>query len=85
MLERVKLLFEISNKSITFEVLKYSELLRLLKQDGWFVIRQTGSHHIMKHEIKIGTLSIPFHASKEIGKGLLRAILKKAQIVTSER
>ncbi|MBL0007665.1 MAG: type II toxin-antitoxin system HicA family toxin [Saprospiraceae bacterium] len=27
--------------------MKYSELLRLLKQDGWFVVRQTGGHLIM--------------------------------------
>jgi len=65
--------------------LKYSELLRLLKQDGWFVVRQTGSHHIMKHETKSGILIIPFHAGKEIGTGLLRATLKKAQILTTKR
>jgi len=64
-----------SNKYITFGWLKYSELLRLLKQDGWFVVRQTGSHHIMIHETKSGILSIPFHGAKEIGKGLLKATL----------
>lgn len=81
----MKIQLEISNIYITFVRLKYSELLRLLKQDGWFVVRQTGSHHIMKHNTKPGTLSIPFHASKEMGKGLLRATLKKAQIDTTKR
>ncbi|MBX2887063.1 MAG: type II toxin-antitoxin system HicA family toxin [Ferruginibacter sp.] len=28
--------------------MKSSELVRLLKKDGWFVIRQTGSHEVGK-------------------------------------
>ncbi len=34
----------ISNKFITFAKVKYSELFRLLKKDGWFEIRQSGNH-----------------------------------------
>ena len=32
--------------------MKSSELIRLLKRDGWFVVRQTGSHMIMEHPTK---------------------------------
>jgi len=32
--------------------MKSSELVRLLKKDGWFVVRQTGSHMIMEHAAK---------------------------------
>lgn len=72
--------FFISNKYITFISLKSTELLQLLKQNGWFVVRQTGSHIIMKHNDRQGRLIVPFHGSKEIGKGILIAILKKAGI-----
>ena len=58
--------------------MKYSEFLRLLKKDGWYILRVEGSHHVMAHPIKKGTLTIPVHGSKEIGKGLAIKILKAA-------
>jgi len=56
-----------------------------LKQDGWFVVRQNGSHIIMRHQHKTGQLSIPFHGTKEIGLGILKATLKKANIHSDKR
>jgi predicted RNA binding protein YcfA (HicA-like mRNA interferase family) len=64
--------------------MKSSELMRLLKKDGWYEIRQSGSHVIMKHPSKDGTIPVPFHASKEVKKGLLNAILKQAKIETKK-
>ena len=65
--------------------MKSSELLRMLKKDGWYIVRQSGSHMIMKHPTKAGSIPIPFHSSKEVKKGLLRAILKQAEIKTNKR
>lgn len=65
--------------------MKSSELLRLLKKDGWFEIRQTGSHILMKHPTKKNLVVIPFHSSKEVRKGTLRTILKDAEIKTKKR
>jgi predicted RNA binding protein YcfA (HicA-like mRNA interferase family) len=64
---------------------KYSELFRLLKKDGWFEVRQTGSHVMMQHPTKPQQLTVPNHAGKEVKKGLLSAILKKADVKTSKR
>jgi predicted RNA binding protein YcfA (HicA-like mRNA interferase family) len=64
---------------------KSSELLRILKKDGWYTIRQTGSHMIMAHDTKSSQIVVPFHASKEIKKGTLLSILKDAGIKTSKR
>jgi len=74
-----------SNKFITFDVMKYSELFGLLKKDGWFVVRQRGIHVIMKHPTKPEQLTIPYHSGKEVKKGLLKAILKQASIKTTKR
>lgn len=60
--------------------MKSSELLRLLKKDGWFVVRQSGSHVIVEHPIKNGQIVCPFHGSHEVGKGLERKIKKDAGI-----
>jgi predicted RNA binding protein YcfA (HicA-like mRNA interferase family) len=65
--------------------MKYNELFRLLKKEGWFEIRQKGSHVILKHPDKIEQLTVPFHSGKEVKKGLLVAILKQADIKTMKR
>jgi predicted RNA binding protein YcfA (HicA-like mRNA interferase family) len=58
--------------------MKSSELLRLLKGDGWFVIRQSGSHVILRHPEKSGQIVCPNHGSQEVGKGLEVKIKKDA-------
>lgn len=50
---------------------------RVLKM-GWIFERQTGSHRIYKHKIVKGILVIPFHGTKDLPKGTLNSILKKA-------
>ncbi|MFN8279247.1 MAG: type II toxin-antitoxin system HicA family toxin [Saprospiraceae bacterium] len=48
--------------------------------NGWYFIRQTGSHKIYKHEIIKGIIVIPFHGTKDLPKGTEISILKKAGI-----
>ena len=63
--------------------MKSSELVRLLKKDGWFVIRQTGSHMIMEHPSKKGQIVCPYHGSQEVGKGLEKKIKKDGFKISS--
>jgi predicted RNA binding protein YcfA (HicA-like mRNA interferase family) len=65
--------------------MKYNELFRLLKKDGWYEVRQKGSHTIMQHPTKTVQLTVPNHTGKEVKKGLLTAILKQADIKTTKR
>lgn len=58
--------------------MKSSELVKLLKQDGWFIVRQSGSHMIMEHPVKKGKVVCPFHSSQEVGKSLALKIMKDA-------
>ena len=60
--------------------MKSSELVRLLKKDGWFVVRQKGSHMVMEHPTKKGQIVCPAHGSSEVGKGLELKIKKDAGI-----
>ena len=60
------------------EIVKAQELVRVLEADGWYATGQSGSHRHFRHELKPGLLVVPIHAGKEIGKGLLHSILKKA-------
>jgi mRNA interferase HicA len=65
--------------------MKSSELLKILKRDGWFEVRQTGSHLIMRHHFKKNQIVVPFHASKEVKKGTVNSILKDAELKTNKR
>jgi len=60
--------------------MKYSELFRILKKNGWFEVRQSGSHVIMRHPDKTNQLIVPYHGSKEVKKGLQNSIFKEAGI-----
>ena len=53
------------------------QLLRLMKKNGWKVVRIQGSHHIMQKDGK--TEVIPIHG-REVPSGLLNAILKRTKI-----
>ncbi len=55
------------------------QFIKVLTADGWYEVRQRGSHKQYKHETKIGTVTIPYHGDKkEVPKGLANAILKQA-------
>ncbi|MHB1277653.1 MAG: type II toxin-antitoxin system HicA family toxin [Bacteroidia bacterium] len=56
-----------------------------MRKDGLVELRQNGSHIIMIHPTKPNMIPVPFHASKEMKKGTLQAILKLAEIETNKR
>jgi len=51
------------------------ELVKLLMKEGWKLDRTEGSHHILMKKDK--TLSVPVHGKKDLGKGLLHALMKQ--------
>jgi predicted RNA binding protein YcfA (HicA-like mRNA interferase family) len=56
--------------------MKGKELVQLLRREGWTLEHVRGSHHILAKDGR--RLSIPVHAGKELGKGLLASLLKEA-------
>lgn len=59
------------------------ELIAALEKAGFSVIRQKGSHVRMKHEDN-RVVSIPVHAGKVIGKGLILKILRDADLTKEQ-
>lgn len=55
------------------------DLIRLLEANGWQLVRTRGSHHQFKHSSKPGLVTVP-HPKKDLGTGLVKAILKQAGI-----
>jgi predicted RNA binding protein YcfA (HicA-like mRNA interferase family) len=60
--------------------MKVRELLRLLEQDGWPLVRTRGSHRQLRHWIKPGTVTVSGNAGGDVPPATLRAILKQARI-----
>jgi predicted RNA binding protein YcfA (HicA-like mRNA interferase family) len=58
---------------------KSSTLIKELESDGWKLDRVRGSHHVFKHPMKPGHVTVP-HPKKDLGKGLVGAIRKQAGI-----
>lgn len=61
--------------------MKCSELLRILKKDGWCQVSQKGSHLKLAHPGKSNVIIFPNHGSREIGKGMEKKILKDAGLI----
>ncbi len=54
--------------------MKDKDLLKLLKKDGWKLVRIKGSHHVLQKDGK--TTVIPIYG-RDVPTGLLNAILKE--------
>ncbi|HEV2480607.1 MAG TPA: type II toxin-antitoxin system HicA family toxin [Puia sp.] len=54
------------------------EITQLLKDNGWVVKAQIGSHMQFVHPTKPGKITVAFHGKKEIPPGTLNRILKQA-------
>ena len=62
--------------------MKSSELHKLIKKNGWIHIRTKGSHYI--YEKNRRPYPVPFHGTKEIGKGIENKIRKEMGLNNSK-
>lgn len=62
---------------------KPDEVKRVLEKSGFSCIRQSGSHAVYHHADGRWT-TVPVHKGKDLGKGILRKILKDAKISVDE-
>lgn len=61
--------------------MKYEEMVKIIESDGWYQVRQKGSHRAYKHIQKEGVVTIAYHRlADEIPKGTLNSILKQAKL-----
>ena len=58
--------------------MKVRDLIRLLEEDGWQLVRTRGSHRQFKHLDKPATVTVAGKAGVDVPPGTLNAILKQA-------
>ena len=64
---------------------KAREAIRIVERDGWFFVRQRGSHRHFHHPVKPGTVTIPGHPNEELPQWLWKSILKQAGLERRHR
>ena len=55
-------------------------LARALEKRGWQLLRIAGSHHIYGKDGSVVRLSVPIHGAKPLKTGLLRHLMKLAEL-----
>jgi len=70
---------DIFNNRVYNTYMKSSDIIKILKNDGWIIHNIRGSHHQLKHPVKIGKVTVP-HPKSDIPIGTLKSIFKQAQI-----
>lgn len=58
------------------------DLIKKLKDDGWYEISQVGSHKQFKHPMKKGRVTVPY-PKRDIPIGTLKSVEKQAGIKLS--
>jgi predicted RNA binding protein YcfA (HicA-like mRNA interferase family) len=58
--------------------MKVAEVLRLLHDDGWYLVTTRGSHRQFKHPTKAGRITVPGKPSDDLAVGTLASIFKQA-------
>ena len=71
------ILLSYKNKPRTFK-----EIIRMLGQQGWYLVIQNGSHRQYKHPSKKGRVTIAAHKlSDDVSLNTEKSILKQAGLV----
>ncbi|MGB9777308.1 MAG: type II toxin-antitoxin system HicA family toxin [Anaerolineae bacterium] len=64
-------------------VLRGSEVLRALRKAGFEMVRQRGSHIRLRHPDG-RVVTVPVHQGQDVSRGLLRKILRDAELSPEE-
>jgi len=58
--------------------MKISDILAMLRTDGWILVATRGSHRQFKHPVKSGRVTVAGKPSDDLASGTLNSILKQA-------
>jgi predicted RNA binding protein YcfA (HicA-like mRNA interferase family) len=59
---------------------KVRDVIKMVEDDGWYLIATRGSHRQYKHPTKKGRVTIAGNLNHDIAPGTLNSALKQAQI-----
>jgi predicted RNA binding protein YcfA (HicA-like mRNA interferase family) len=60
------------------------EVCRILEKHGFVIVRQKGSHIILRKEVRKRGITVPVPNHTELAKGSLKSIIDQSEIPKSE-
>jgi len=60
--------------------MKVRDVIKLIQDDGWYLVATKGSHRQYKHPTKTGRVTIAGHPRDDLAPGTLNSVLKQAQL-----
>ena len=64
-------------------IISATQMIKILKHLGFYFVRQSGSHAYYRHPDGRATV-IPMHKGEDLGRGLIRTILRESDISVEE-
>jgi predicted RNA binding protein YcfA (HicA-like mRNA interferase family) len=58
--------------------MKVADILRMIGEDGWYLVATRGSHRQFKHPSKPGLVTVAGEPSDDLAPGTLNSILKQS-------
>ncbi len=60
------------------------DFAKAIERRGWRLLRVAGSHHVFGKDGSIVRLSVPIHGNQPLKAGLLRHLMKLADLMEAE-
>lgn len=67
-----------------FANLKPREVVRALQRAGYVIHETTGSHVHLKHPVRPGRITIPYHGRFDLPKHIVKSIVRQAGLTNEE-
>jgi predicted RNA binding protein YcfA (HicA-like mRNA interferase family) len=60
--------------------MKVRDIIKMIEDDGWYLVATRGSHRQYKHPAKRGRVTIAGNMNHDVAQGTLNSILKQAEL-----
>ncbi len=60
--------------------MKVRDIIKMIEDDGWYIVATRGSHRQYKHPTKLGRVTIAGNPNDDVATGTLNSILKQARL-----
>ncbi len=60
--------------------MKIRDIIKMIEEDGWYLVATRGSHRQYKHPTKLGRVTIAGDPNHDVARGTLNSILKQANL-----
>ena len=59
--------------------MKIRNVIKLIEEEGWYLVATRGSHRQFKHPTRPGRVTIAGHPNEDLAPGTLNSILKQVK------